>query len=76
MGLVEDHTMTRGKSISTRPKSLSENPKSKKRPPSARSPAQINHEMVARFRKWLTAQNYLESTVQKYCAFATSWRGR
>jgi site-specific recombinase XerD len=32
-----------------------------------RSPARVNHEMVARFKRWLTAQNYLPSTVNKYC---------
>jgi integrase/recombinase XerD len=32
-----------------------------------RSSAKVNHEMVARFRRWLTAQNYLGSTVNKYC---------
>ncbi len=33
----------------------------------ARTPRQINREMVRRFRTWLIAQNYLDSTVTKYC---------
>jgi integrase/recombinase XerD len=32
-----------------------------------RSVAKVNHEMVVRFQRWLTAQNYLPSTVRKYC---------
>jgi integrase/recombinase XerD len=32
-----------------------------------RSTAKVNHEMVVRFDRWLTAQNYLPSTVTKYC---------
>jgi site-specific recombinase XerD len=31
--------------------------------------------MAARFRKWLTAQNYLRSTVQKYGSFADAFCG-
>ena len=31
--------------------------------------AKVNHEMVVRFQRWLTAQNYLSSTVKKYCNF-------
>ena len=31
------------------------------------SPRHENAEMVRRFRQWLVAQNYLPSTVQKYC---------
>jgi site-specific recombinase XerD len=37
------------------------------------SAAQVNREMAARFRKWLTAQNYLRSTVQKYGGFADAF---
>lgn len=32
-----------------------------------RRTATVNHEMVVRFQRWLTAQNYLPSTVKKYC---------
>jgi len=32
-----------------------------------RDTAKVNHEMVVRFQKWLTAQNYQPSTVKKYC---------
>ena len=38
-----------------------------------RSHVTINHEMVVRFEKWLTAQNYLKSTVHKYCNLATAF---
>ncbi|SRR6266851_9386748 len=37
--------------------------------------AKVNREMAARFRKWLTAQNYLRSTVQKYGSFADAFCG-
>ena len=32
-----------------------------------RNIAEVNHEKVVRFKKWLTAQKYLPSTVTKYC---------
>jgi site-specific recombinase XerD len=32
-----------------------------------RNTTKVNHEMVVRFQRWLTAQNYLPSTVKKYC---------
>jgi site-specific recombinase XerD len=38
-----------------------------------RSSAKVNHEMVARFRRWLTAQNYLRSTVNKYCNLSNAF---
>src|SRR4029077_11003788 len=38
-----------------------------------RSPAKVNHEMAARFQKWLTAQNYLVGTVKKYCNLANAF---
>ena len=37
------------------------------------SAAKLNHEMAARFQKWLTAQNYLVSTVKKYCNMASAF---
>lgn len=39
------------------------------------SPAKVNREMVVRFRRWLIAQNYLRSTVQKYGGFADAFCG-
>ena len=39
------------------------------------SPAKVNREMVVRFRRWLIAQNYLPSTVQKYGSFADAFCG-